>query len=103
MENINEIVVNNHEILFSNIVNAYAKDDVIYAVPTAFNMPIIIGENVSNIKDLNSLISRCEENIENEEIILNISSAEELIDTFYESISTNILRDDKTLNMIIRK
>ena len=99
LENINEIVVNNHEILFSNIVNAYAKDDVIYAVPTAFNMPIIIGENVSNIKDLNSLISRCEENIENEEIILNISSAEELIDTFYESISTNILRDDKTLNI----
>lgn len=99
LENINEIVFNNNESLFNNIINAYTKDDAIYAVPTAFNMPIIIGENVSNIKDLNSLISRCEENIENEEIILNISSAEELIDTFYESISTNILRDDETLNI----
>ena len=99
LEDINEIVVNNQESLFRNIINAYAKGDAIYAVPTSFNMPIIIGENVSNIKDLNSLISRCEENIENQEIILNISSAEELVDTFYESIANNILREDKALNV----
>ncbi len=99
LEDINEIVENNHESLFNNIVNVYTKNDAIYAVPTAFNMPIIIGENVSNIKNLNSLISRCEEIVQSEEITLNISSAEELVDTFYESISTNILREDKTLNV----
>lgn len=99
LEDISEIVANNYESLFRNIVNAYVDDDNMYAVPTAFNMPIIIGENVSDIKNFNSLISRCEELVENEEIILNISSAEELVDTFYESISTNILIEDKTLNV----
>ena len=99
LEDINEIIANNHENLFTNIINAYRKDNAIYAVPTTFNMPIIIGENVANIRELNSLISRCEEGTKNEEIMLNISSAEELVDTFYESIATNVLKEDKTLNI----
>ena len=59
--------------LFDNIINEYEKDGNIYSIPTAFSIPIIIGQDVSDIKDLNSLILKCEENINNEEIILNIS------------------------------
>lgn len=99
LENLNDIVEKNEESLFDNIINEYEKDSNIYSIPTAFSIPIIIGQDVSDIKDLNSLILKCEENINNEEIILNISSAEEIIDTFYDSISTNILKDDKSLNI----
>ena len=99
LENLNDIVEKNEESLFDNIINEYEKDGNIYSIPTAFSIPIIIGQDVSDIKDLNSLILKCEENINNEEIILNISSAEEIIDTFYDSISTNILKDDKSLNI----
>lgn len=99
LESLNDIVEKNEESLFDNIINEYEKDGKIYSIPTAFSIPIIIGQDVSDIKDLNSLILKCEENINNEEIILNISSAEEIIDTFYDSISTNILKDDKSLNI----
>ncbi|WP_195986800.1 extracellular solute-binding protein, partial [Clostridium sp. D53t1_180928_C8] len=99
LENLNDIVDKNKENLFDNIIMEYEKDGNIYSIPTAFSIPIIIGQDVSDIKDLNSLILKCEENINDEEIILNISSAEEVVDTFYDSISTNILRADKSLNV----
>ena len=98
LENLNDIVAKNEESLFNNIIVGYKNGEEIYCIPTAFSIPMIIGQGVSDIKDLNSLILKCEENINNEEIILNISSAEEVIDTFYDIISTNILRDDKSLN-----
>lgn len=100
LENITDIVNNNESSLFTNIIDSYRRDDILYCVPTSFNVPIIIGENVSNINNLDALISRCKEDTDSgEEILLNISSGEDIIDTFYERIFNNILNDDKTLNV----
>lgn len=54
LENLNDIVEKNEESLFDNIINEYEKDGNIYSIPTAFSIPIIIGQDVSDIKDLNS-------------------------------------------------
>ena len=100
LENITDIVNNNESSLFTNIIDSYRRDDILYCVPTSFNVPIIIGENVSNINNLDDLISMCKEDTDSgEEILLNISSGEDIIDTFYERIFNNILNDDKTLNV----
>ena len=71
LENITDIVNNNESSLFTNIIDSYRRDDILYCVPTSFNVPIIIGENVSNINDLDTLISRLKENIGNVEILIN--------------------------------
>ncbi|MBQ8999833.1 MAG: carbohydrate ABC transporter substrate-binding protein [Clostridium sp.] len=99
LENITDIVNNNESSLFTNIIDSYRRDDILYCVPTSFNVPIIIGENVSNINDLDTLISRLKENIGNVEILINIASGDDIINTLYESVSINILNDDKTLNI----
>lgn len=100
LEDITDIVSNNESNLFTNIIDTYRRDEILYCTPTSFNVPIIIGEDVSNINNLDALISRCKEDTDSgEEILLNISSGEDIIDTFYERIFNNILNDDKTLNV----
>lgn len=99
LEDITDIVNDNESNLFTNIINPYKKGEKLYYIPTSFNIPIIMGENVSKINDLDSLISVCEKNIENEEKLFNIYSGEDIINIFYESVSNNILNDNKTLNI----
>ena len=91
---VNNVIDNLYELTLKGIVP-------IIAHPERY-IPFIKKPSLINdfINSLNSLISRCEEETKNEEIMLNISSAEELVDTFYESIATNVLKEDKTLKVI---
>lgn len=89
--------------LQENVTGIYQKDGAVYAVPSRFKVPVLVGdaETIAQIEDMDSLGSAAEQlRAEDEETasILDVMNAYWLQKIFYGVYSPTLLAEDGTLD-----
>ena len=78
----------------ANIVKAYEKDGKTYAIPARFSIPILLGNDIQNVKNLNDFVSWLETQYTYDIGI----KAEDIVSRFYAACSNRWFTDDGALN-----
>lgn len=91
------------EELLENITSVYETDGAVYAVPTRFQMPVLIGapDTLAKITDLASLADTAEQlraEDDGPEEILGMSSVYWMLRAFYAACSPTLLTEDGSLD-----
>lgn len=100
LENLNDIVQENRENLYSNIIDSFYNKNNIYRIPLNIKIPIIMGNNsvIAETDDLKSLSYSIEKNLKNQDInIFKIYNSEDIINLMYYSSCDNFI-DCNNLN-----
>ncbi|WP_250674787.1 ABC transporter substrate-binding protein [Paraclostridium ghonii] len=99
LEDITDIVEGDDAVL-SNIVKASkSADGKIYSAPLKFHVPVIIGENASNINTLSSLGKSIEDISKNAKgSVMDVFSPEELVYLLYNQSGASWINTDNTIN-----
>ncbi len=100
LENLDDIVEENKEDLFSNIIDSFYKGNKIYLIPINIKIPMIMGKKdvVSDGEDIKSLANSIEDNLKNQDIsIMKIYNPEDIINLMYFTSSKDFI-DGKDLN-----
>lgn len=90
--------------VFEKVINTYSKDGKVYAVPTSFSVPMIVGhkEDLDKITDMESLTAFAKEISEGERSkttrLMNEYEISSLIGTFIPTNADGWFKDDKTIN-----
>lgn len=98
LEDISDIYDDISDKIFKNIVESSFRKDNLYYLPFAFRIPMITGENIDKICDINDLKNFIINNKDNKNII-NFDSLEEYVDYFYSLYGDSLINEDKTVNI----
>lgn len=105
LEDISDIIeeYTKDDLLFTNIVDAYTEDGKIYAFPTKFKVPVIIGEKeyvdgISDLKTLTEAYKKASEGITNTNGDIYMLMPENLISSLYNGNGITWTNDDGTIN-----
>ena len=92
LSDMNELLAG--ESYLTNIVNAYEKDGKTYAIPARFSIPMLLGNDVGNVKNLRDFVSWLETQYTYD---IGIKS-EDIVSRFYASCSNRWFTGDGALN-----
>lgn len=93
--------LNESEGIFENIVNTYAKDEHIYAIPSRFTVDLLVAKNdiLQTYSDLNGLADAVAEyKAASEGNVINVATAETLVKRLYDTSSGLWANEDGTLD-----
>ncbi|NLK95440.1 MAG: hypothetical protein GX275_09665 [Clostridiales bacterium] len=100
LENLDDVVDENKDNLFSSITNSFYKGNKIYMIPLHIRLPMIMGKDtvVKDAEDLETLSNSIESNLKDQDVdIIKIYNPEDIINLMYFSSSSDFI-DGKKLN-----
>lgn len=91
LESVTDVVENEKDDLFFNMIEGYNSEDEIYAVPTTFRVPIIVGDStVVDASDMNTMVDLMEKE---EAPVLTMQSFPSSVMDMFSTL--NIVKDDE--------
>ncbi|MDO4345280.1 MAG: extracellular solute-binding protein [Eubacteriales bacterium] len=95
--------ITQEEAIFENIAGAYKEEETVYAIPSRFKIPVIVGKEetlaqITGLAELDSTAKKLREEDEDVESILGVSSIYWLLKTLYGAYSPALLTADKSFD-----
>lgn len=98
LENLDDIVEENKDHLFSNVTDSFYQGNKIYMIPFNIRIPMLLGKDtvVKEANNLEGLASGIENNLKDQDVsIINVYNPEDIINLMYSSSSSDFISEKK--------